>query len=352
MATVDLATSLSAALATIFEDRIASQFNRSGPLLQMLPFEARGTKNLAWDVEMGDGQQSDSTIGDGDDVSVYNDDTIVPAVLNWGTFNESFAITGKALSAAMGTGNPAELANLLGEKMDRAITRLTQSLGIEIFTGSGATNHLMGLTAANGGLKATGSYAGLDRNTYPLWAGNELLNGGVARALSLKLMRDAKRAIYTACGETPDLIVCDPIQHEAYGMLLQGARQYNQNVFVRGQKITLDGGYGALDFDGIPVIADKNCPAGKMLFLNTRYVKLTQLTDMVASAGLPGDQGNGGMVRLHGTSEAQLGQTQTALSARINALAVTGDAFKVQLVLYPQIQVTRPNACAILGDLQ
>ncbi len=347
---VDL-SSISAALATIFDEKVHSQFNRSVPLLQMLPYEQGRTKNLSWDVEMGDGQQSDSTLGDGVNVSVFNDDTIVPAVLQWGTYSEAFSITGKALSAAMGTGNPSELASLLTEKMDRAITRLTQSIGLDIYTGTG-TNFVTGLTQTNGGLKATGTYAGLDRSTYPLWAGNELLAGGVARALSIQLMRDARRVIYVASGEMPDLIVCDAQQHENYGMLLNNNRRYVQDVFVRGEKITLDGGYGALDFDGIPVIADKNCPAGKMIFLNTRHVKMRQLADVTASAGLPDGQGQGGMVRLHGTAETQLGQAQTSLVARINALAVTGDAFKIQMVLYPQLQVTRPNSCAILGDLQ
>jgi len=347
---VDL-SSLSTALATIFDDRVHSQFNRSVPLLQMLPYEAGRSQNITWDVERGDGQQSSSTISDGTDVSTYNNDTIVPAVLQWGTYSEAFAITGKALSAAMGTGNPAELASLLALKMDRAITRLTQNIGKDIYSGSGS-NSIIGMTVSGGALKATGTYAGVDRSSVTEWAGNELLNGGVARALSVQLMRDARRTIYVASGMAPDLIVCDPTQHEAYGQLLASNRRYNQDVFVRGQKITLDGGYGALDFDGIPVLADKNAPAGQMLFLNTRELKMRQLVDVVASAGLPGEQGRGGMVRLHGTAEEQLGQAMTSLSARINALAVTGDSFKIQLVLYPQLQCTRPNACAILGDLQ
>lgn len=350
---VDL-SSISTALATIFEDQIASQFNRSVPLLQMLPYEPGRTKNLQWDAEMGDGQQSSSVLADGSDVTQFNNDTIVPAVLQWGTYSEAFAISGKALSAAMGTGNPAELASLLAEKMDRAVTRLTQNLGKDIYTGSGASDTIQGLTSTNGGMKATGTYAGIDRGTWPLFAGNELANGGVARALSFQLMRDTRRTIYTACGEVPDLIVCDPTQHEAYGLLFGSQRSYRQDVYVRGQKITLDGGYGALDFDGIPVIADKNAPAGKMLFLNTRHIRIRQLTDAVAPAAgaVFGDEARGGMVRLHGTAEEQLGQSMTALSARINALAVTGDAFKVQLVMYPQLQVRRPNSTGILADLQ
>lgn len=351
MSTVNLA-GISSALATIFEDKIATQFNRSVPLLQMLPYESGRSQNLTWDVEYGDGQPGSSTIADGADVTVFNNDTIKPAVLQWGTYSEAFAITGKALSAAMGTGSPAELGALLAEKMDRAVTRLTQNIGKDIYSGTGSDS-IIGLVAAAGGLMDAGTYAGIDRSVGAdaPWKGNVIANGGTPRANTIALMRQTKRTVYVESGEMPDLIVCDPTQHDTYGLLLGASRQFRQDVYVRGQKITLDGGYGALEFDGIPVIMDKNCPAGQMLFLNTRHVRVRQLVDFVAAAGLPGEQGKGGLVRLYGTPEAQLGATMTALTARINALAVGGDAFKVQLVLYPQVQVRRPNACAVLADL-
>lgn len=351
---VDLG-SISSALATIFQDNVVFQGNRSTPLLQLLPHEFGRLKNLTWDAELADGQSTSSVLADGSDVANYYNDTILQPVLNWGTYSEAFALSGKALSAAIGVGNPAELASLLVEKMDRAITRLTQNIATDIYLGTANTSDtIWGLTPSAGGMKATGSYAGLDRSTYPLWAGNELLNGGVARALSITLMRDMRRSIYVASGLMPDLIVCDPIQFEKYGLLFGAQRSYRQDVYLRGQKITLDGGFMALDFDGIPVIQDKNCPAGKMLFINTKHVKIKQLTDAVAqTASLThGDEAMGNMIRLHGTSEEQLNSSQTALSARVQALAMTGDAFKVQLICYPQVQVERPNCTGILGDLQ
>jgi hypothetical protein len=348
MSTVDL-SSISSALATIFEDRIVSQFNRSVVLSQLLPYAGSYGKNLSWDAEMGDGLPGSSTISDGADVSTYNNDTIVPATLNWGVYSEAFQVTGLALSAARATGNPAELAALFAEKIDRAVTRLAKNIGKDIYNGTGS-NSIIGLTGTNSGLEATGTYASINRSTYSDWAGNKLANGGTPRALTLTLMRDMRKTIYNACGEMPDLIVGDASQHEAYGNLLSTNRRYMQEVYLRGQKIILDGGYRALDFDGIPVMADVNAPSGQLLFINSRYVKIRQLADTVDGAVGP-DQHQGGMVRLHGTAEEQLGQTMTGLVARINPLARTGDSFKFQLVLYPQLQVTRPNASGILADL-
>lgn len=350
MAAVDLA-SVTNALATIFEDDIVSQFNRATVLSKLLPFKEGESKNLAWDVEFGT-VPADASLAEGANVSTYNDDTIVPAVLNWGTYAEAFQVTGKALAAAAATRNPDELANLFAEKMERAVQRLTAAINKDWYSGPGTGDRIMGLTATNGGLKATGIYAGIDRSVQTLWAGNELLNGGVARANSFDLMRDAKRTIYVASGEMPDLIICDPTQHENYGKLFGQFRRYVNEITLRGQKVTLDGGYQALEFDGIPVIADIHCPAGQMLFLNSKYTRIRQLPDAMAAVQAAGGQGAGGMIRLHGTPEEQYGAGNVnGLTARIIPLAVNGDKYSFQLSLYPQLQVRRPNANAVLGDL-
>ena len=42
---------------------------------------------------------------------------------------------------------------------------------------------------------------------------------------------------------------------------------------------------------------------------------------------------------------------KTKFTARIQQLAITGDAFKFALYCYPQLQVRRPNACGFLKNL-
>lgn len=346
MATVDLSR-ITSALATLFQPKIVAQMNRSVVLLQLLPFAPAMGQNLQWDTEFkAAGETTDSTIADGADVSVYQDDDVVPATLQFATYSEAFALTGKARAAAAASRSPDELADLFAEKIERAVRRLTKNIAIDIYTGTGATNKLAGLTGGNA-IDSTGTYANIARGTYAGWASNELGNSGTPRALTFDLMRQMRRQIYEACGEMPDLIVCDALQHEKFGKLFDGQRRYNQDVFLRGQKITLSAGYRALDFDGIPVIADVNCPAGKMLFLNTNYVKMRQLPDMVDAVN-----GSAGMIGLHGTAEEQFGSGMTQLTARINPLARTGDAYKFQMVLYPALQVERPNSCGKIEDLQ
>lgn len=344
MAIADL-SSVASALATIFEDQVIDQFNRSVVLTKLLPFAEAIGKNIVWDANFGT-LPGTSVLADGANVVTFNDDSLVPATLNFGTYSEAFSVSGKALAAAAAAANPDMLADLFAEKMDNAVTRLAANLNKDLYAGSGATDVIQGLTATNGGLKATGTYAGIVRGSQAQWAGNELTAGGVARPVNFQLMRDTRKAIYVASGTMPDLIVCDPTQHENYGLLFGSNRRYVQDITLRGSKYVLDGGYKALEFDGIPVIADPHCPAGTMLFLNTKYVRVRQLPSIMAP------EQKGGYIRLHGTVESQLGDGVSGMSARINPLAALGDAYPFQLILYPQIQVLRPNANAILGDLQ
>ncbi len=337
--------SITDALGFLYDSQVTAQMNRSIVLLQLLPCVPATSKVLAWSPEFGDDAPTTPTLPDGDAVTDFDDDDIEQAKLDFGTYSQAFGVTGKAAAAARASGNPDELADLFGEKIERAIRRQAKSLGVDIYTGTGG-DALVGLVATNGGIKATGTYATIVRGSQAQWAGTEKLNGGNARDLSLLLMRETKRSIYEASGEYPDLIVCDAFQHDAYGELLGDSRRYNQDVTMRGQKITLDGGYQALTFDGIPVVADVNCPAGKMLFLNTNHVKMRQIAD----GGSPW-QGGMGTLGVHGTAEAQFGGGNTGLRTRINPLSRAGDAYKFQLVCYPQIQVKKPNANGILGDL-
>ncbi len=134
-------------------------------------------------------------------------------------------------------------------------------------------------------------------------------------------------------------------------MLFGEQRRYLQEVKTAAGKVSLDGGFQALEFDGVPIVQDKDAPAGKLLFLNSRHCLIRQLPDALANSMLPGGAGSAGTVRLQGTPEAQLGAGATSLVARINPLAIAGDMFKFQMLLYLTLQVRRPNACAILGDL-
>jgi hypothetical protein len=98
-------SAIAGALVELFDDRIESQINRSVVLLQLLPFALASGQVLVWDAEFGTESPATPTLADGNDVTDYNDDDIVKAKLDFGTYSEAFAITGKARAAALAAGN-------------------------------------------------------------------------------------------------------------------------------------------------------------------------------------------------------------------------------------------------------
>lgn len=338
-------TDIASSLTVIFEDQIQSQINRATVLLQVLPTGYGLTgKDISWVARFG--TAVGGARGEGVDVATLNKDTKVPARLDYGTYDDAFGVTGKALAGARAAGNPADLANLFVEELGDCVERLAKGIAQDIYTGTGATDHIMGLLASSGGIMDTGTYALIDRSTYPQWQGTVMTNGSVGRALTFDLMREMRRKIYVASGLKPDLIVCEPALHEKYGTLFGQQRRYVTEIRLRGAAITLDGGYQMLEFDGIPVLEDVDAPSGDMLFLNTRYVRVLQLPDEINDVNQ-----SKAMVGLAGTPEEQLGMPSSKLSARINPLGREGDLYRFQLILYPQLQVRRPNSCGVIRDL-
>lgn len=345
MTTVNLAA-IAAALQIEFEPEIISNINRAAPLLSVMRKRNYRGQNITWPVRFGVASAgSAAAVAEGATVTVFNTDTKIPAVLQYAEYQEAFTITGLAAAVAANSSDPAALVDLFQEEVTSASERLAKALAEELYTGTGAANRMLGLLATAGGLAATGTYAGLSRVTYTQWASTVLSNGAVARPLSLALMREAMRSAFIASGRRPDLIVCDSVQFDKYGALLDGQRQYVDSIRTAGSGvITLDGGFRALMFDGRPVIEDINCPAGKMLFLNTTRVEFGQLVqpDLMGA----------------GTSDAPLNagaddksDGRLDLSVKIIPLAIVGNSFPFALSAIVQPVVKQCNAHAVLTDL-
>lgn len=352
MATVAFST-IEATLADLFFDDVANQINRSVVLAQVLDVRPGTGKNIQWSARTGTATPSTAVIADGADVSTFNNDTKSPAVLQYGTYHDAFAITGKAMAAARAAGNPAELAALMVDELGDSVERLARAVANDVYVGTGATDNMHGLYSSLGAgtvdaIGDTGIYAGINRASVAQWQSN-VIDAGLADFSSnaFTLMRQLRRSIYVSSGERPDIFITDPVQHERLGLAYQAERRYTDTVRRNdGSVIKLDGGYQVLEFDGISVIEDVLHPVQKVTALNSRHVFLTQLADSQDALNRAM-----GTVRLAGTPEEQFGQQQTGLYARIQPLAITGDAFKYQLILYPNVVVKRPNACGVITNL-
>lgn len=342
-----LYSTIATSLATLFDPELTSQINRATVTTPLLPIKPGDSHNVNWVARFGSGVGR--VVADGAVVDRTNDpqkDDKVPATLNYGTYTEVFGVSGRALSGALATGNPMALKNLFAEEITEAAERFAKKIEIDLFTGTGANDGIIGMNATAGSLRSTGVYANIDRSVRTQWAATEMLNGGVGRALTLSLMREMRRRIYNASGLKPDVIITTPELHQKYGELISVQRRYVQEVTLRGQTIKLDGGYQMLEFDGIPIIEAVDCPTGVMNFVNSRYVQIMVQPDPVTQVNQ-----SMGPIGVAGTPEEQFGQPPERIRARINPLGRDGDRYQFQLLAYLTARNKRPNSGGMIGDL-
>ena len=110
---------------------------------------------------------------------------------------------------------------------------------------------------------------GVDRST------SSVMKPYIARNMECISEKDIQIAIDTIeenSGSKINLIVCSAGVKRA---LVQYFRDYS--IFM--PTIECAGGYKAISFNGIPVVADRFCPAGTMYLLNTDDFKIHQLCD-------------------------------------------------------------------------
>lgn len=113
----------------------------------------------------------------------------------------------------------------------------------------------------------------LDPATYPWWAATVLANGGTARAITETLMQTAMDTTETNSDGSAKAILTSFGVRRAYQALLTNTRQFMNTLDLKGGK-------KALDYNGLPLIADKDAPARKIFFADTDYLKVFQLSDI------------------------------------------------------------------------
>lgn len=338
-------SAISGALATLLDDDVVSQINRSVVLSQILQVGTGSGKDISWDVSTGTALKTTAVIADGADVTVFNNDAKAPASLDFGTYHDAFGISGKAMGIAKNTGNPLQLANLFSEYMADSMEILAFAIADGVYNGDGSTDTIHGLLDPTiPAIGDIGIYAGLNRASIAQWQGNVI--DALGAEISVPFLNQLGRDLYTASGRRPDLYITDPIQHEKIANLTSQDRRFVDEIRTAKGIIKLDGGYNVLYHGGKAILEDIQHPAAQLSGLNTRYMKMHQLPDSA-------DEVNGsiGMVSLGGSPEDQLEGGKTGLVARIQPLAKTGDSHKFALYCYPQLQIKKPNAMGYLTNL-
>ena len=115
----------------------------------------------------------------------------------------------------------------------------------------------------------TGTIYNISRGTFPEWQANEV--DASSAPLDLDLMQNAWLTAEEEGEGDISLIVTDYTQWRKYGNLLVGDRRFPT-------ALTLDGGFVALDFNGKPVVPDRDCQVQRMYFLDEDTFTIYEMT--------------------------------------------------------------------------
>lgn len=330
-------SAISSALSLIFDAKLARQWNRMARTISILDAKPGNGKSVNWDVSTSG--QTATAYTEGADITTGEllIDAKVPMVLAWGLYRNAFGLTDHQLEAALQSkGSAEELMQLLEESVYESVAALASKLNADLFTGVGTSSALCGLDTS---LITTGNYAG-QSVTGTVLASNIDANSNTGRALTLETMDKMESAIFTASGMRPDVIVTTPKVFVKYKSLFEPIRRLVGDAPNRyDTSVTDDQVY----FQGIPVIRDKDCPAGKMYFLNKSAVHMAYMP--------PANFGDAVsfVVKMGMGSNADGDEQTFGIPFRVTSLAKTGDSTKFFIRTAAQLVVRRPNACGLIS---
>lgn len=169
----------------------------------------------------------------------------------------------------------------LDRNAKKAVVDITPSVvgvtaGTEVYIQGSKDLELTGLAAIFNGSQ---SIYGVNRNSCNFLKPYTQSEVG---ALSENIVQTAMDTVEELSGGRTNFILCSWGVKRALAACLAEKR-------VISDSITLNGGYRAMNFNGIPVVADRFCPAGTMYLLNTDDFVLNQLCDW---QWLEGDDGS------------------------------------------------------------
>ena len=114
----------------------------------------------------------------------------------------------------------------------------------------------------------------LSRTTYAWWKCSTHANddnGGTNRDLDLDLIQASVTAVEKN-GFKVNLIVSDMDTRDAYAALVIADKRFVNTL-------DLDGGYKALEFNGLPWLADADCPPNTVFFVSTDHLEIMQMSN-------------------------------------------------------------------------
>lgn len=248
-------------LAAIMQDSIVELANQQAKMFRYFPVKSFQGKNVSWVADGYDGTAA-ANFAEGGSLATYGVDTQLNPVLDSARVHSSRNITGTLLRAAKASLNPAEAIDEMKAQLEAAIKAVAVKCNSQAFTGSGS-NAIIGLQSA---VDNSNTYAGLSRITYPSWS-SYVVDPGVSTAISAALLRSDMIEVEKRCGIRPNLVLT------SFGVLNKIMALGDSNRVEQPANSLYQVGYDGVSLMGVPVIADKDCPAGCVFYLDRDAVE-------------------------------------------------------------------------------
>ncbi|MDE2015956.1 MAG: phage major capsid protein [Patescibacteria group bacterium] len=170
----------------------------------------------------------------------------------------------------------AALLRLLEAKATQAEMSLKAVMSPDAF-GDGTGNNSKALTGLAAIVSTTATCGGLAPATFAWWKGNVTSSVGSFAANGINNMRIAFNNV-TFGNDKPDFLVTDQTTFQYYEAALQPAERFVNTKAA-------DAGFQTLTFKGVPLFFDRDCTAGYMYFLNSKYLKFVVHRDADFATG-------------------------------------------------------------------
>jgi hypothetical protein len=202
---------------------------------------------------------------------------ISAAEFDWKFLATSITINGE--EEFRNSGSKTRVIELLKTKVKQAELSLQLKLNEMLFADGSGNNSkdITGLAAAVEEGTAWGTYGGINRTNHSFWR-NQWINGatgvysgdfdGTLAPTTEGLHAMRKMYNNVSIGKVrPDLILTTQDIVEQYEGLIEGDKmRVTDNAIA-------DAGFRAVEFKGVPMVYDSDCPAGYIYFLNAEFMK-------------------------------------------------------------------------------
>jgi hypothetical protein len=136
------------------------------------------------------------------------------------------------------------------------------------------TANVLQMFSLNDAYGATGVYGGLDRATYPAWAGLNVAAAGaiLTRATFIPALL---KAVKHSGGEALDFVVMSVEDWTTLLTDFMSVERYNNDPSSRwGKDDPVNSGFRGLLLGDTPIFFDLNCPVGTAFGFNSKYITM------------------------------------------------------------------------------